>query len=883
MATAGADAALVLRTLVGDAFKLMTGRGVSTKDAALRIVKLQADFRAGLRTSPPSTVAERLLGALASEGGGTASATHDTGAPAATAAGVTGGGGGSEGANGEAATAAAAPALTGASSGSGSAQGGSSAGGARADADEDMAVSRASSTSSAVATPTPSQGDVDMEGGGDAASPAATTSGGASGAGGEDAAAAAATSASGGAGAGGGGGGAGAGAGAGGGGSGGAGGPPGLFEPWTPKEADTEGISLARIKELMEAARASSVFREVITVIGRVCCDPDRVSISFLKEDGTATAPTKEDSGVDVEAIGEFYSMITATEGPGNALAHSLKTLVSELDMAARTMHNAAQLRPFLFALLNPRLEDPDLFREVATLCTAITKLNSGAGDVLRSWLARVPERALDHMVGVLQQFITVTLLEGRVVSKPVKVATKVLQLLSEANDLSQRLHGKHTVPFTSFYNDVVNEEVNLVDDYDAWQLIRAREAGEPVPRGADFAFCCYPALLDAHSKSRILNIAAQDQMRKEFRDTMLRAMFTGSGEQPYLILAVSRETIIQDSLAQLAAHDPSSLRKPLKVRFEGEEGIDEGGVRKEWFSVLCRELLDPKYAMFSENDETRLMWFRNDSLEAGIEFELVGTLLGLAIYNDVILDVHFPLAVYRKLLGLPMELADVEEVFPAIAKSMREVLKYEGNVEEDMGLAFDVIEEYYGSTRAVELKPGGSDIAVTNENREEWVELYIKYLMVDSVKDQYKAFARGFHKLASGPTLQLFRPAELELLVCGSQVLDFEALETEAATYQDGFSEDSPTVRYFWEVVHTLSPADQRKLLAFVTGSDRAPIRGLGHLKFVISRAGPDSDNLPTSHTCFNHLLLPEYSDRAKLEAKLRAAITQSEGFGLL
>ena len=39
----------------------------------------------------------------------------------------------------------------------------------------------------------------------------------------------------------------------------------------------------------------------------------------------------------------------------------------------------------------------------------------------------------------------------------------------------------------------------------------------------------------------------------------------------------------------------------------------------------------------------------------------------------------------------------------------------------------------------------------------------------------------------------------------------------------------------------------------------------------------------LPTSHTCFNHLLLPEYSSRDKLEAKLRAAILQSEGFGLL
>ena len=101
---------------------------------------------------------------------------------------------------------------------------------------------------------------------------------------------------------------------------------------------------------------------------------------------------------------------------------------------------------------------------------------------------------------------------------------------------------------------------------------------------------------------------------------------------------------------------------------------------------------------------------------------------------------------------------------------------------------------------------------------------------------------------------------------------------------------------------------ADKKKVLSFATGSDRAPIKGLGSLRFVISRMGPDSElyvgrwgghivsvasralsfavvvsRLPTSHTCFNHLLLPEYSSKAKLETKLRAAISQAEGFGLL
>lgn len=66
------------------------------------------------------------------------------------------------------------------------------------------------------------------------------------------------------------------------------------------------------------------------------------------------------------------------------------------------------------------------------------------------------------------------------------------------------------------------------------------------------------------------------------------------------------------------------------------------------------------------------------------------------------------------------------------------------------------------------------------------------------------------------------------------------------------------------------------------MTGSDRAPIGGLGALRCVLQRDGPDGPKLPTSHTCFNTLLLPEYATRPKLARLLRLAINNSEGFGL-
>ena len=182
---------------------------------------------------------------------------------------------------------------------------------------------------------------------------------------------------------------------------------------------------------------------------------------------------------------------------------------------------------------------------------------------------------------------------------------------------------------------------------------------------------------------------------------------------------------------------------------------------------------------------------------------------------------------------------------------------------------------------RLHDLVPGGGELAVTNATVHEYVSLYTKWVLEDSVGAQYEAFKKGFLRVCGGVALEMFRPKELELLVCGNPVLDFEALER-VTQYDDGFSEASPCIRLFWRAVHGFDEDEKRLLLKFSTGSDRAPIEGLSSLTFVISRNGPDSDQLPTSHTCFNHLLLPDYSTFEKLDQKLRLAIHQSEGFGL-
>ena len=128
---------------------------------------------------------------------------------------------------------------------------------------------------------------------------------------------------------------------------------------------------------------------------------------------------------------------------------------------------------------------------------------------------------------------------------------------------------------------------------------------------------------------------------------------------------------------------------------------------------------------------------------------------------------------------------------------------------------------------------------------------------------------------------MTLFRPDELELVICGCPVIDFYELEL-AATYEEGYDHSHPTIVNLWKVVSEMTLEQKKAFLMFVTGSDRVPLKGLVNLTFIIQSHGPDSDRLPSALTCFNRLLLPQYSDREKLKERLIVAIENCQGFGL-
>jgi ubiquitin-protein ligase E3 A len=238
----------------------------------------------------------------------------------------------------------------------------------------------------------------------------------------------------------------------------------------------------------------------------------------------------------------------------------------------------------------------------------------------------------------------------------------------------------------------------------------------------------------------------------------------------------VRRSHLVEDTITQMTfQHEGDDFKKPLKVIFDGEDGVDAGGVRKEFYQIVTRELLDPSYGMFKNYEETRYLWFNSDSFEANNEYELIGKLLGVAIYNSVIIDLRMPSLVYKKLKRQQLNLSDLEELQPQLAKGLRSLLAFKGDVKSVFELTFQITYERYGENVAVDLKENGAEIAVDETNRIEYVELYVDYILTSSVSAQYDAFERGFLAVCGGRALDLFDARELELLICGNPFLQLE------------------------------------------------------------------------------------------------------------
>ncbi|KAI9505687.1 hypothetical protein GGI25_002404 [Coemansia spiralis] len=349
--------------------------------------------------------------------------------------------------------------------------------------------------------------------------------------------------------------------------------------------------------------------------------------------------------------------------------------------------------------------------------------------------------------------------------------------------------------------------------------------------------------------------------------------------------IKVSRDNIIEHSYNEIMRLSVTELKKRLMIKFDGEDGLDYGGVSREFFFLLSHEMFNPQYCLFeySAHDTYTLQINPHSGInpEHLNYFRFIGRTMGLAIFHRRFLDAFFTSSFYKMILKKPVTLEDMQSVDADIYRSLKWTLE---NDISDMGFTFTVDDDRFGERVEVELKPGGKDIDVTEENKEEFVNLSIQYRVCDRIKEQFEAFQAGFHELIPEDLIQVFDERELELLIGGLAEIDMD--DWKKHTDYRGYTESDQVVQWFWKFVGEMDSEHQTRLLQFTTGTSRIPVNGFkdlqgsdGPRRFTIEKSG-DIVALPKSHTCFNRIDLPPYTDYNTLASKLTLAIENTVGF---
>ena len=319
-------------------------------------------------------------------------------------------------------------------------------------------------------------------------------------------------------------------------------------------------------------------------------------------------------------------------------------------------------------------------------------------------------------------------------------------------------------IDYKCFYNDCLSKHLNLVNQFKIFlrnerilnekkNMIEQEEKNDNL----EFTLFNYTWLFGQSAKYEIINLFNENKqiqiINNNFNNISESQQFIYLGEiidskDTFFKLNIRRDYIIEDTLNEIS-NKSDKLQNPLKVEFIGEEAEDEGGVRKEFFMLVTRKLFDVNYGMFIYNEKSRLFWFNINSFEAKIKYELIGTILGLALFNGIILDIKFPLVIYKKLLGISPCLNDLKEYDPELYNSLNFLVNTDNkNLKEELDTNFTVSVDKFGEKIIIPLKPNGENIMIDYENKNEYVEVYVNWFFNESIKAFYNSFEKGFYKV---------------------------------------------------------------------------------------------------------------------------------------
>ncbi|XP_037308369.2 probable E3 ubiquitin-protein ligase HERC4 isoform X2 [Pungitius pungitius] len=508
-------------------------------------------------------------------------------------------------------------------------------------------------------------------------------------------------------------------------------------------------------------------------------------------------------------------------------------------------------------------------------VAASLLNLSVDSLQVIGDWWSSLPLSTMVEHVNVWKQALS-AMLSSMSVSHYFGARNLVL-VLQHMYNVNSRTAEPQKMPETDFC--LLIDKKFLQEDLCLWILTELKFVFHPFQSfpSQPLILCRFPFLMDLQSKKFVFDLHADSsRMRAE-----MPHMFCWFAQPLSFDLTLSRASILDDTFEQLSGVNPEEYKLPLLIYFE-ENDIVENDLnlyKKDFFHEVFHEMMSAESGMFMFNDSKTLAWFPSKATEVDERYFYFGVLCGLALYNRCIIHLPFPLALFKKLIGVKPSLSDLIEFSPCVGESLLNILEdYEDDDIQNLYMDFVI----HWDDKEVDLDTKNPGKPLTGQNKKEFVDAYVNHAFNTSVDGVFQDFKQGFFQVCNQDLVKLFRPEELQEVLVGKDFHDWEKLKQNTG-YEGVYSTTPPhpTIQMFWEVFDELTEDQKRAFLWFLTGSERVPILGLDKIKMTVRVQEVEDlcydEYYPETHTCFSILELPKYSNKEIMHTKLTEAMSSN------
>mmetsp|Transcript_97032 Transcript_97032/g.182486 ORF Transcript_97032/g.182486 Transcript_97032/m.182486 type:complete len:890 (+) Transcript_97032:67-2736(+) len=350
--------------------------------------------------------------------------------------------------------------------------------------------------------------------------------------------------------------------------------------------------------------------------------------------------------------------------------------------------------------------------------------------------------------------------------------------------------------------------------------------------------------------------------------------------------LKVRRSHLISDALALFSeAREEDLLAAQIKVAFQGEFGMDHGGVKRDFFTSVANALKSGEY-LVEGPDQCLLpkpspaggtLGLHVDELRR--TYMAIGRFVAVALLQKQQVPLDFSHLAFKILLGREVTAHDIKAVDPEFFQHRIKMLLEDDGVQKMEAILMDELYFMSAETRmrpvAEPLKSGGERLRVTEENKFEYIRLLCQSYVLGGLHEQIQAMRHGFYHVLPLDVLRELNINELDLglMLAGIPVIDVG--EWKAHTRQPRGHDQLK--KWFWEIVAEFDNVQRALLLAFATGAARVPPGGFAEMHFKLE-LDPRPEHLPTAHTCANMLKIPVVTSKEALRQKLDTVLSVSD-----